>query len=435
MTFGQIAAVSLATAVNSGVVEESCCLELLPDDALIFVDLRPLKGERTRMEPPKQEMTPPPERSAKDLAWWEWSRLTSDWFGYRAALERAGLFFGGDYMFDWSVPATGGLTRCGAARGLLDLNFRLDTQPTIGIEGGTLFAQYFFRHGPQGSDYVGDLHGFDNMDAERFSKIEEFWYEQFFLAGLLRVKAGQVDANAEFAFVESAGEFLNASAGYSPTLAGLPTYPDPRLSLNLSVYPTRYLYASTGVYGESLYGTGSFSRPYWLAEIGITKPASGTWGTGRLALGGWFDTASLERFDGQQQSGASGFYAVTEHRIWREQPDDPQDEQGLSVFAQYGLGDPRVSPFANHLSAGVSATGMLPGRESDLIGVRWSRAFLSQASAAGFQRDESVWELFYQFQVTEFLAIKPDFQWIQHPGGVATRADAVVATLRLTLEF
>ena len=153
--------------------------------------------------------------------------MTGDWGGARSWLEDQGLKLDGDYTFDWSIPATGGLVQRGVARGLLDARFMFDPEPLLGIKGGTLFAQYFFRHGPNGADDVGDLQGFDNMDAERLSKVEEFWYEQWLFSKLVRVKVGQVDANGEFAFVESAAEFLLSSAGYSSTIVGMPTYPYP----------------------------------------------------------------------------------------------------------------------------------------------------------------------------------------------------------------
>jgi len=65
---------------------------------------------------------------------------------------------------------------------LLDFRTTLDLQPLVGLKGGKPFAQCFFRHGPNGPHEIGDRQGFSNIDSERPTKAEEFWYEQRFLA-------------------------------------------------------------------------------------------------------------------------------------------------------------------------------------------------------------------------------------------------------------
>jgi len=369
--------------------------------------------------------------------WWQWSRLTGNWGSVRPLLETNGLTLAGHFTTDTSVGLSSGVHQRGIQRGLLDLNLTFDPEPLLGIPDGTFFAQYYYRYGPHGSDDIGDLQGYDNMDAGKLNQVEEMWYEQKLVQDHFRLKAGQVDANAEFDNLPAAGGFINSSAGFSPTLLDFPTYPDPALSVNVFAYPTEWSYCGAGIYTDNLRDLSAygFHHPYLIGEAGLTHPAAGHFGPGRVAAGFWYDTATLSRFDGGLQDGTSGGYALAEQQVWKQQPAAADDVRGVSVFAQYGYANPETSPVANHVGVGISATGLLPERDSDGMGIYWTWAGLSQASGAGFTHDESSLEGYYQCRVTPFFALKPDLQWIRHPGGQSFPDSAWVATLRVVIDF
>lgn len=97
--------------------------------------------------------------------------------------------------------------------------------------------------GRNGSDDAGDFQGFSNIDADRdFFQASEYWWKQRLFGDKLRIKVGKAAANSEFAFVASAGDFINLSAGFSPTIFLLPSYPEPALGVNAFVYPTDWFY-------------------------------------------------------------------------------------------------------------------------------------------------------------------------------------------------
>ena len=394
--------------------------------------LQPKKGARTAGEPAAEEPKPA-EWFGGDVPWWKWSRVTGNWGGLRDALENGGATIAGTYTMDWSAPVSGGISRRGTARGLLDVNVTVDTEPLFDLPGGTFFAQYLFRHGRNGSDDVGDLQAFSNIDEARLSREYELWFEQKLFADLVRFKGGQVDANSEFAFVNAAGEFINASAGFSPTVFTFPTYPDPALSLNFFIYPHENVYIGAGVYGDSITETSrrGFREPFWISEVGVTIPGGDSWGDLRLAAGFFYDTGRLDRFDGGTQGKGTGIYALVENQVWRENPDEEGDEQGLSVFAQYGFADEDVSTFEHHVGFGISALGMIPTRDADAMGLYWTTVKTSRATGSPYDANESSLEFFYKFEVTPAISLKPDIQYILNPGGVKTADDALVFTLRL----
>ena len=405
--------------------------------------LRLNKGDRSSPQPapqpePAQEPGSKPETDKPrdccgGVPWRQWSQMSGDWGGMRTRLKDLGFDAGGDYTLDASGALSGGVRQQVAARGLLSAHMTWDPKPLLGWDGGTLFAQYIYRHGPNVSKDIGDIQGYDNMDADRLSKAEEIWYEQHLLNEHLRIKTGQVDANAEFDYIESASEFLNSSAGYSPTILDMPTYPQPRLSMNVFAYAATNYYIGGGVYVESIEDGAGFENPIILFETGATKPASDKWGAGRVALGGWHSMAQYNRCDGNTQDGASGFYALVEQQLWRENAKDAQGAQGLAGFAQYGYGDKTVGDIAHHFGFGLRYAGLIPGRDADSTGLYYSRALLSRANGSPYRHNESALECYYRFQMTGCLCLQPDLQWIDNPGGA--QGDALVATLRMKVDF
>jgi porin len=400
----------------------------LPSLAIAEEPLASAFADETRTEPSVERSEPAPR-------WFERTTATGDWAGGRPWLEEHGVAFAGSYSVDGSVPLTGGLTRRGAARGLLDLELALDTEPLVGLHGGSLAARFLHHHGRNGSDDVGDLQAFSNIDGDPFSKLYELWYQQEIFGGKLRVKAGQVDANTEFAVVDTGADLLSSSAGFSPTILGFPTYPDPRLAVNVFIHPTEHLYLGGGIYGSSLEQSFDFAHPFWIGEIGFAWDRTGGLADGRVALGIWHDTAPTDRFDGTTQSGTRGFYVVAEQRLWTENPDADVHPQGIDGFLQYGRANGSVSPFTHHVGVGLRGTGLVPSRHYDTlnVGANWTRR--SEDPAAGFTANEWSVEINYAARITPFFRLVPDLQWIGHPGGDASRSGALVATLRTVVVF
>jgi len=195
-----------------------------------------------------REMTEGIAAPAETPPWPAGPYSTGTWGGLRSRLERAGVVMEGSYVFDWATVLTGGIRQRDTTRGLIDLNITLDLEALAGLGDGTLFFDVYAQHGRNVSDDAGDLQGISNIDADDVTEIAELWYEQWLANDRLRLKVGKVDANSEFAFVDAAGEFINSSAGVSPTLFVLPTYPDPAWSLNLFAYPSRGIYAGVALY-------------------------------------------------------------------------------------------------------------------------------------------------------------------------------------------
>lgn len=371
---------------------------------------------------------------APSQPWSGWAQATGTWGGLRPLLSSVGLEVEALYLYDVS-GVTGGLRRDLIGRGLLSAGLTADLATTVGLTGATLHAGILSHAGPDGSALTGDIQAYSNIDAERFTHLAEAWYEQRLGGDRVRVKAGQVDANSEFAVVEPATEFINASAGFSPTMYGLPTYPEPVPSLNLFVRPAGWLTLGAGVYRGPLARAARAGAPGG-AAFAIGEGAV-SWTGGRIAAGYWrHPGAYAPLFAGGFQRAPQGWYASLEQRL-TQRPDGPEGEDaapGLTLFAKYGRADDRISEFGQHLMVGVVREAPF-GRASDATGLMVSHVDLSDAAAAGFAGNETAIEVFYRTPLLGFLAARPDLQLVLQPAGDPTTPAALAATVRVELTF
>lgn len=378
----------------------------------------------------------------------EWTAATGNWGGVREWFTHHGLSFAGSYTLDWSSVWSGGVSNRASTRSLLDLNLTIDLEKFAGIRGGEFFFDFQSTDGRGGSGDVGDTHGISNIETEdNLDQIAEVWYQQWFADRLVRVKFGKVDANSEFAFVHSACTFLNSAAGVSGTMSPLPTFPDPAMSANVFVYPTSWLYFGLGIYDGATAdgfatgrrGPGTFFSDkrsaswFSIGEMGVTWDNLDTLGAGRIAVGGWHHSARFDRFDGGVERGVEGFYMLAEQQLFGS--DEAESDRGLYAFLRYGWADENVSAAAQHIGGGLTLRGTFPGRENDEAGVFVSTLLLSNARGSAFDGNETVVELYYRFNLTPFVHITPDLQWISNPSGDRSVDDAVVGAVRLEVDF
>ncbi|RMH27137.1 MAG: carbohydrate porin [Planctomycetota bacterium] len=401
------------------------------------------KGPRQR---PSAE-APAPREAPESLLLRD--RLTGDLFGARRWLEDRGVTVEAGMLHDLSSPLAGGVRRRLNSQSIFDANATADFATLFGWPGATLFVDVQSHTGRQAAQDTGDIQAFNNADAPNFFQLYELWFEQVFAHGRARLKIGKLDANSEFAFVEHGGEFLNSSMGFSPTVLGFPTYPDPAFAAVLFVYPTDAVYAGVGVFdGSTQDGIATGPRGFRtffaddadevfiVAEVGAVFALAGGTLPGRVGVGVWTHTAPFGRFDGGTDSGATGFYVVADQLLWRENPDDPDDEQGVGAFFQYGWANENIAEIVHHVGAGAAWTGPIPGRDGDVLGAGITVAVLSDEPGAGFGDDaEIAFEVFYALRLTPAVSVKPDLQLILNPGGDPTISDALVGTLRLEIVF
>lgn len=219
------------------------------------------------------------------------------------------------------------------------------------------------------------------------------------------------------------------------------------MGMDLFVYPTSFFHLGAGVFDGALQEgirTGAhgprtlFGPPadlYLIGEVGFHWNDRSKAYPGVLRVGAWHHTGTFDRFDGGTNDGSTGYYAIIEQKLWRENPDDEDDAQGFAGFAEYDYAEPDITEIEHHLSAGVTWTGAIASRDDDVIGLGFTAVRFSASDRAGFEEDYEVsLETFFKVQITPNLSLKPDVQYIIDPGG-ADLDNALVVTLRLDLSM
>lgn len=416
------------------------------------------KGERElpnstpvdKVAPDAPDETAPEARSwfgGKD--YWEWDRATGDWGGGRTWLIDHGFTFEGSYTQHWSSVWDGGLRNVASTRHVFDVNATADLDKLLGLTGATLYADAYFASNRGGSRDVGDVQGISNIDTGlNVNQLAELWYQQMLFDGALRIKVGKIDANAEFDFLNSAGDFLSSSPGFSPTLNGFASYPAPATGVVAFFYPLDNLYIGGGLFdGATRDGVFTGNRgpdqffsddksSSWsvVGEVGYSWGDFAGLGNGRVGVGGHYHTGRATTFNGDSKAGASGVYAVAEQQLIRRGESDDEKGLGLFVFGQFGWTEDSVSPSKFHGAGGVVLKGTFPSRDGDSTGVYVSFDDLSDSLGAPYSGDETTIEVYYKFRVTPFINITPDFIYVFNPGG-ANLEDAVVGQLRVEVLF
>ena len=272
--------------------------------------------------------------------------------------------------------------------------------------------------------------------------LDQLWYERDFAAGRVQVRLGYLDQQVAFdrnAYANNEDkQFLNTFLDNSPTVPL-----EIGLGPLLVVEPTRWLELAVAAgdadnpIRETGFDTAFDGTDGWTSYAEATL--HGVLGEGRpgaLRLGVFRDGAERPVFGrGVSERGHLGSYLSADQRVWSERGDG---SEGLGVFVRAGRNDPRVNRIEAFWSAGLQYDGPLPGRGHDAAGLGLYQTFPSgdyrKHVDAEFARELGV-ELYYRVQLTPWLAITPDAQWLHDPGGHDDTPDSFVLALRVRVQL
>ena len=342
-----------------------------------------------------------------------------------------GISFQGMAVYDWSMTLRSAQdTEAGFGRYSFDLSMPVDGQKAFGLEGSAGLVRLKHHMRQFGETYDGAAQVFSNIDSSSRTMLYEIWFEQRLMSNKVRLKGGKIDANTEFAAVQTAGDFLNSSMGYSPTIMAFPTYPEPKLGITAFLQPTTNNRLSLGAFQTVGMGTMIIIEPAHNWNIGQGERP------GRMSLGYWRLNGQITQFDGRCASSTEGFYSVVEQSGWRHPWMGQQGQRKLATFFQIGYAQGQVSPFTRHLGGGAVLQAPFGSRTQDSIGIAATSVRFSSRPGAGFELGgELVLEGYYKATIGKHLALVQDFQFLHHPGGMRANRDCPILTPRLVISF
>jgi porin len=250
--------------------------------------------------------------------------------------------------------------------------------------------------------------------------------------------------------------FLNSSFGIGPEFAlsgleGPSIFPNTSVGMRVAFKPMEGLVIRTAVLDGVPIDRPNGSRGVFKAGDGalfvgevafVDRPQLGARGSSRrlrigrqsslgeyqqkVAIGGWYYTATFDdlsatQSNGQpvQHRGSGGVYAIADKLLYTD-PGNPARK--LTGFVQAGLGDYRVDQFGTYLGAGLTVPGVIASRAADELGLAVACArngshYMNAQRTQGLPvtNAETAIELTYLVQVSSWLAIQPDLQYVVTP--------------------
>ena len=226
-------------------------------------------------------------------------------------IDRHGISFRGTMIFDWSksIDKPKILPSALDSRSF-DVSAAIDGKKLWRLGGSAALLRLRNHLNSFGEDRVGAAQLYSNIDAGERTALYEAWIEQRLFSDKLRLKGGKIDANTEFDAVQTAGDFLNASMGYSPTIVAFPSYPEPKLAFTAFLQPTVHNGLATGIFETASSGTLSILEPSRTWIVGHTENQEEP-----VSVGYWHLSGDVDRFDGGKAHGTQGFYSVAEQTL------------------------------------------------------------------------------------------------------------------------
>jgi porin len=342
-----------------------------------------------------------------------------------------------------------------------DIVFNFDLQKILGLEGATSHFYGLGNNGGVPGDYAGALQGISNIAAYNTWKIYELWYEQNLFDEKLSLLFGLWDLNSEFDSRESSSLFINPSHGIGPDFSmtgknGPSIFPTTSLSMriNYTVTPSLKLKFAMldGVPGDPDKPVGThivFGKDDGLlltTELNYGN-IDNEYGKGynKFALGAWYYTSDFEKVVQSNNDltstkrGNWGVYAFAEGFVFNEHN---FPEQGLALFLRGGIADPDVNTINSYLGAGAHYVGLIPGRDTDEVGLaiavanyKYEGADTEIFTPSYDNKFECILELTYKVNINDWIMLQPDIQYVINPGASEINNYSFVAGTRLQITF
>jgi porin len=353
------------------------------------------------------------------------------------------------YLGDVAGCFHGGLNTGLTYMGMVDISAALNTSALGLWKGGDFMVNFQNTHsGMQGSEMVGDLQVFDNIDNANHTYLFQLWYRQ--QIGKFWVLAGLHDLNSEFLMSDYSCEYLNSSFGIMPVtslntpvsifpktaLAFLAGYADDRISLKAGIYEgdpgdlqqdpynlDLSLDLKEGVF--SIIEAG-YNHNFFKGFKGVIKLGASLHSGNHMHL-----TDSSIIYPGNYS-----IYLIADQEIYRE---EESSDQGLGLLMQLG-GAPRNRNLNDFFMAlGLNYTGLFKGRNADIMGIAVAHASISapyiKANNYCIRSAETAIEISYKAFLFKHIFLQPNLQYIINPGVIPGIDHAGVAILRIGIIY
>ncbi|GAB2794888.1 carbohydrate porin OprB [Halomonas shantousis] len=401
--------------------------------------------------------------------------MLGDWGGTRSNLERQGLEFDLRYISESAWNAHGGYDHDRTVRysDQWTAGLSLDLDTLFGLPNASFQFTLTNRNGddltadrlvnPAGGSVssVQEVHGRGNV-----TRITQLWYRQKFFDEALDFKIGRIPVSDDFATFSSNFQNLFLGGSQPGNQAGAIWYnwPVSQWATRVRWNATPEYYVQLGVFdlnpsnldpdhGLDLKHSGT-TGALIPVEFGWTPELGGDSLPGQYKIGGYYSTAEATDYTADRQEATQdyrmGLYYVVNQQVTTHHGDA---SRGLSLFSMGTWNDQDTAYIDKYVSVGMNYNGPFDARPKDDFGIGLAWANVNEHYDAYMRRDEASLggqpspgprpaqgeeydaEIYYGFHVANWLVLRPNVQYVVHPGGVNDTDDALVGGLMVKAEL
>ena len=406
--------------------------------------------------------------------------MTGDWGGERTRLIEQGIDIKADYVGEVGANLHGGYNDSKTARysDQFGLGVALDLQKLWGWDNTQAKIQLTNRNGQNiSNDRIGDPRaGTLSSSQEVYGRghmvrLTQLWIQHQFLDGKLDVKAGYFGEGEDFNTFPCEFQnlaFCGSQVGNWATNVWY-NWPVSQAALRVKYNITPELYAQIGAYNQnpSQLEHGNGFKLSGSGTKGTVLPVELVWSPklnnlpGEYRVGYYKSTAPADDVkvnitnDGEDyrvRDSKHGYWFVVQQQLTSHNGDA---SRGLNIAANATFHDKATNIVDNYQSLMFVYKGPFDARPKDDIGIGAARIHVNddvkksaeQINASlgvtdyndplysPLRTTEYNYEINYGFHVTNWLTVRPNLQYITHPGGVDQVDNALVAGLKIQSVF
>ncbi|EPJ81185.1 MULTISPECIES: carbohydrate porin [Pseudomonas] len=411
--------------------------------------------------------------------------MTGDWGGERTKLIEQGIDIKADFVGEMGANLHGGYNDDKTARWSqqFGLGVALDLEKLAGWGDTEAKIQFTRRDGRNiSNDRIGDPRAGTLSSSQEVwgrgqtTRLTQLWIKQKYFDSKLDVKAGYFGEGEDFNTFPCEFQnlaFCGSQAGNWATGIWY-NWPIMQAAIRVKYNLTPELYAQIGAYNQNPSQLENNNR-YKLSGSGTKGtliPVELVWSPkinnlpGEYRVGYYKSTAKAddvrEDEDGndaattrnayRSHSSKDGYWFVAQQQLTTHNGDA---SRGLNIAANATFHDKETNVVDNYQSLMFVYKGPFDARPKDDVGIGFSRIHVNEdvkknaelVNAANGVSDyddplfsplrstEYNYEINYGFHVTNWLTVRPNLQYITHPGGVDEVDNALVAGLKIQSVF
>lgn len=408
----------------------------------------------------------PPPKAAAD------ARPALSAFG--ESLRDAGVVLRATVFDDFAAVVHGGEKRGHTNVVSESFGADFDLERLLGWRGARFHVTFNQENGPSAS---ADLVNTGIVLQSRFKPYDNLrlaimTYEQEFADGRVNVEAGRTTPlmyfNVSAIYCQFQSNALCATPLAAPLYNGsLSPYPYSTWGGRVRVKTSAHTYVQAGAFEVDpslipsngfVWSTGRATGVVYPVEFGYGSELKTTRYARHLRLGGFHDSSDFNDPFVRTEAGLpkthdqrNGWYAMGDQVVYRP---DPASTRNVVLFGGYTQVTDQASKYHGQAVLGAVATGLVPGRPLDTIGVSVNRFRLGDSEVAmldarrvqaggapSVHAEETLFELNYGVQLARGVRLLPALQYLIHPDTSvrpsvrAQPGNAFLVGFRLTIDL